>query len=1056
MPQQHPLAESVSLAEAAGGATPKGRRFRARLIAGDIQGSSGYYPAITLRESAPVFSQGLPMYIDHPTVSEAYERPERSVRDRAGRLASPAVYEGDGLYADVEVYPHWAPIIEAMADDIGLSIRASGTVEASTADGIRGPIVTRITEAQSVDFVTAAGAGGRLVQLIESARAQALEERGDWREDKHPRGYHGRFGHGSSGPHTGGGGGEHSAGGGTRTASVKTNGGGSITVSRHADGAGTLQVGADTHKLSSEDYKQLHHGMGILAHSPLRSTPVGGELPITSGDRTLAIVKRTGKSDFQLHMSPRPDASRDDIAATPGTALTRSDARGIYDTMGAHERAAADEDQAARNAARQANIDAGRTDDADITRRAAGKPPTTAGPGGKGMPSTIASADVKTTNSGTVSVHREAGDDFTHMSVSDQNLALTHDELRTTLGAIPRDDEEGLDVGEHEVLADGEGFVFGKVTKTGASRYEVQIDDNKPFTLTPKDADRIEQADAGLDGATRFDGDYGTFDVYPNQGGQVAVRHLGEDGRPVTVTLDAKSAAAISKAITVVNEGFDEEDTSPNAPDSGVTAKTVDTNHGPVEVRLHGEWGGADSYLTISPTEGDAWGIAIDGPQMDDLASAWRTSALEESRRTPAGGVALVEAKRAAPYGRSGELPSKPLPGLAGIKPRTPMKESVMRETTLAEARNIGGWIESRLHLALTQLGDDMYGQGRLTRDERIALSSAVGGALDAFTAAVQEQAPQLYERDLYDDPDDSADAASVMSEAARALAEAAGITANDLRDALCDAVKDAYGGKDIWTWVRDYTDDWVVFSMENGSGLGGGSDLYQQTYTLAGREVTLTGEPVEVRAVTTYEPEPQTPGEPGDEGTTPTAPGNAPGTAQMEEGAMPEITEEQARQLAEAATMKTQLEEALTHIAQLRERADTADARANAADAKAQRLENENAARHLVTEALKTSGLPSDSHGRVAASVCRDLPLTEAGTLDTDAFGTLIESAITDKKTEIASYLEAAGVGQIRGLGEARHETSAADIDKQLEEAFAGLPGMDDKAAQVAANGRA
>ncbi|MER5420340.1 hypothetical protein [Streptosporangium roseum] len=167
------LSERVSLAEAAGGMTPKGRRFRARLIAGDIQGSSGYYSAAMLKKHAGVFHEGLPVFLDHPSATDAYERPERSVRDLAGRLASPAVYERDGLYADVEVYPHWAPVVEAMADHIGMSIRASGTVEASTNESIRGPIVTSLTEAASVDFVTAAGAGGKLVSLLESARAHS-------------------------------------------------------------------------------------------------------------------------------------------------------------------------------------------------------------------------------------------------------------------------------------------------------------------------------------------------------------------------------------------------------------------------------------------------------------------------------------------------------------------------------------------------------------------------------------------------------------------------------------------------------------------------------------------------------------------------------------------------------------------------------------------------------------------------------------------------------------------------------------------------------------------
>jgi hypothetical protein len=173
MPEPQALTERVPLAEAAGGQAPKGRRFRARIIAGDVQGSSGFYPATMLKRDAKVFREGLPVFLDHPGATESYDRPERSVRDLAGKLATTAVYERDGLYADVEVYPHWAPVIEAMAGDIGMSIRASGTVEPSQQEGIRGPIVTSLAEATSVDFVTAAGAGGKIVALLESARAQS-------------------------------------------------------------------------------------------------------------------------------------------------------------------------------------------------------------------------------------------------------------------------------------------------------------------------------------------------------------------------------------------------------------------------------------------------------------------------------------------------------------------------------------------------------------------------------------------------------------------------------------------------------------------------------------------------------------------------------------------------------------------------------------------------------------------------------------------------------------------------------------------------------------------
>lgn len=69
------------------------------------------------------------------------------------------------------------------------------------------------------------------------------------------------------------------------------------------------------------------------------------------------------------------------------------------------------------------------------------------------------------------------------------------------------------------------------------------------------------------------------------------------------------------------------------------------------------------------------------------------------------------------------------------------------------EGRNVGGWLEARLHERFTCLADDMYGDGYLTREERIALSSAVGDALRAFVSRVDSDAPQLFARDLWVTP---------------------------------------------------------------------------------------------------------------------------------------------------------------------------------------------------------------------------------------------------------------------------------------------------------------
>lgn len=140
------------------------------LIISPGQGSSGTYPAVTLEAAAAdrIFAAGLHMYLDHPGTIEERDRPERSVRDLAGRLATDARWEADGpdgpgLYAQAHVYPSWRPVIAEMASDIGLSIRAYGQADA---DGT----ITRLTRAESVDFVTRAGRGGRILALVESAR----------------------------------------------------------------------------------------------------------------------------------------------------------------------------------------------------------------------------------------------------------------------------------------------------------------------------------------------------------------------------------------------------------------------------------------------------------------------------------------------------------------------------------------------------------------------------------------------------------------------------------------------------------------------------------------------------------------------------------------------------------------------------------------------------------------------------------------------------------------------------------------------------------------------
>lgn len=138
-------------------------------------GSSGYYGAEALQAAATdrVFPAGTQMFMDHPTESEGYERPERSVRDLAAFTTEDARWDAtaEALVAPVQVLQPFRAVVAEMKDVIGLSIRAAAQVtEGGQVDGRTGRIIDRITEGVSVDFVTKAGRGGRILQLLESAQ----------------------------------------------------------------------------------------------------------------------------------------------------------------------------------------------------------------------------------------------------------------------------------------------------------------------------------------------------------------------------------------------------------------------------------------------------------------------------------------------------------------------------------------------------------------------------------------------------------------------------------------------------------------------------------------------------------------------------------------------------------------------------------------------------------------------------------------------------------------------------------------------------------------------
>ncbi|MGQ7788195.1 hypothetical protein [Nesterenkonia sp. K-15-9-6] len=159
-------------------ATERSGLMRLRIIT-EGQGSSANYPAEGIVASVAAFPAGTHIHYDHPTVTEAQERPERSVLTLAGAFETDAevvdVEEGGRTVKALETWfrplPSEYQVIKERKDIIGASIRAAAEVDD---DGN----VVRITEAHSVDLVTRAGRGGRITEVIESARREIAERNG--------------------------------------------------------------------------------------------------------------------------------------------------------------------------------------------------------------------------------------------------------------------------------------------------------------------------------------------------------------------------------------------------------------------------------------------------------------------------------------------------------------------------------------------------------------------------------------------------------------------------------------------------------------------------------------------------------------------------------------------------------------------------------------------------------------------------------------------------------------------------------------------------------------
>lgn len=164
--------QMVVVEEDAGADSPA-KSYHVRIIAPGW-GSAGYYSDKVLQESTSLFTKGLPVYADHPKLSDLRDRlGVRSVRDQIGAIGSDAKWDssgklGPGIYASLDVFESDRQWVYERRNTCGLSMHANGKRVRGKMGDRAGYIVTGLKKANSVDVVTSPGAGGGFASILES------------------------------------------------------------------------------------------------------------------------------------------------------------------------------------------------------------------------------------------------------------------------------------------------------------------------------------------------------------------------------------------------------------------------------------------------------------------------------------------------------------------------------------------------------------------------------------------------------------------------------------------------------------------------------------------------------------------------------------------------------------------------------------------------------------------------------------------------------------------------------------------------------------------------
>lgn len=135
------------------------------------QGSSGYYPAETIKKAAEekAFPRGTMGMVNHDTEQERADRPEGDLRNLIWVTLEDAYVNDEGaLVAETRVLSAWRDFVEETYEFIGASISAAAQVR----DTKEGRVIERLIPSpfNRADAVTVAGRGGQVSEILEAAR----------------------------------------------------------------------------------------------------------------------------------------------------------------------------------------------------------------------------------------------------------------------------------------------------------------------------------------------------------------------------------------------------------------------------------------------------------------------------------------------------------------------------------------------------------------------------------------------------------------------------------------------------------------------------------------------------------------------------------------------------------------------------------------------------------------------------------------------------------------------------------------------------------------------